>query len=271
MSVVQAPHIPPPPKIGKDVTIGANSVIKNRGRVGDHVTIGNNVILEGNVSIGDYTRIDHGVVIRGNVSIGRNNWIYPYCVIGMGPQHTEAGLRDSEKLGRIQIGDSNVIREFTTIHLPFANGGRTVMGSDCYIMTYSHIAHDCHVHDRVTMMNKSTLGGHCAVLERATIGFGNNIHQLCRVGQYSMLGMGNNITKDVPPFALINRNEFTKINRIGMERSGFEKDEIGRIESVYATGAWLEIGPSAAAADPHMDMIREFTNASKRGVYKPVF
>ena len=223
----------------RNVKIGKNATISKSVTMQDGVIIGDNVILEGDITVGVGTRIDHGTIIRGTVAIGKNNWIYPFCIIGTGAQHIlfkENDILSSiTKNCAIKIGDNNIIREFTTIHLPTIKKN-TAIGSDCYMMAYCHVAHDCTIHDGVILTNKTSLGGHVEVFEHATIGFDNNIHQYRKIGAYAMLGMGNSIAKDVPPFALINRQKFTKINEIGLERHGVKKSDIKKIKTLYMKG-----------------------------------
>lgn len=216
--------------------IGRNCVIGDDVRMGDGVQIGNNVVLEGRITIGPGTRIDHGCVVRGTVSIGRNNWIYPHCVVGTGPQHKEFADSYPPDSGRIEIGDHNTIREFATVHRP-TESPVTRVGSHCYIMAYPHIAHDVVIHDHVIMTTRVTLGGHIHIHDYANIGQGTEIHPYCRIGKYAMIGMGSPIVKDVPPFALINRLRFTKINRTGLERNGVSHADIKGIDAHYRIGA----------------------------------
>lgn len=253
---------------GKNVSIGKSAVITGSGIIGDGVTIGENVIIEGNVRIGRGTRIDHGVIMRGRVRIGRGNWIYPFCVIGTGPQDVSLKERDVEdsvrRFGSIEIGDNNVIREFATIHLPAKK--KTVIGSGCYILAYGHFAHDVRVHDNVTMANKTTLGGYVEVHDHANIGFNCQIHPHCRIGAYSMIGMGNSITKDVLPFSLINRMQFTKVNRMGLERNNVKKQDVKNIEILYQKNF-----PPKVAKTWYEKEIRGFVRRSDGKVYTPVF
>lgn len=200
----------------------------------DDVQIGDNVVLEGEITIGSGTRIDHGCIIRGNVSIGKNNWLYPYCVVGAGPQHKDYTDLYPACSGHITIGDYNVIREFATIHRPTTIC--TSIGSYCYIMAYPHIAHDCAIRDYVIMATRITLGGHIHIHDYANIGQGTSIHPYCHIGKYTMVGMGSSIVKDVPPFALINRLKFTKINRVGLERNGISQDDMAGIDDYYRRG-----------------------------------
>lgn len=221
--------------MGKQM-IGSNTILGPDVLLGDGVEVGSNVILEGDITIGAGTRIDHGCVVRGRVTIGRNNWIYPYGVIGTGPQHKDFADRippDSpSNAGEISIGNGNTIREFATIHRPTVSE-RTVVGSGCYIMAYPHIAHDCVIEDGVIMATRVTLGGHVRIGRYANVGQGTKVHPYCKIGSYTMIGMGSSITKDVLPFALMNRQRFTKINRVGMERNGIAREDINGIEDLY--------------------------------------
>lgn len=249
----------------KKPTIGINSIIDKQTTFGDNVSIGNNVIIQGKVSIGANTRIDHNSIIQGNVIIGKNNWIYPSCVIGTGPEHVSFREDPNEKYtktGRIVIGTGNVIREFITIHLPTVK--QTKIGSDCYIQARSHIAHDVTVHDNVTIANQVALGGHSEVFDNATIGLATQIHQYCKIGSHSMIGMCNAISKDVLPFSLINKREFTKINTVGLTRNKIKKNDILKIKYTYEHNF-----PVKTAKTWYEREIKDFVKKSTRGYYIP--
>ena len=242
--------------------IGHNCVISETVTLGRDVRIGNNAILDGDIIIGDRTRIDDGCTLRGKIRIGSGNWICPYGVIGTGPQHILHPHSD----GVVRICDNNVIREFATIHRP-TQSDETLIGSGCYIMAYPHIAHDCIIQDKAILTTRVTLGGHVTIEKYANIGQGTQIHPYCMVGQYCMIGQGSSITKDVPPFALMNRQVFTKINRIGLERNGVSASDISGIHQQYQrhgldasdNSAWYGI------------MISEFVKRSTRSCYVPQF
>ena len=141
-------------------------------------------------------------------------------------------------------------------------------------MLYSHIAHDCNVGDRVTLTNGATLGGHCDIGEHANLGLNVSVHPFCRIGRYSMVGMMNPVVKDVLPFALINRQRFARINRVGMQRGGMGEDDILAVEAAYR-----EFEGSAGRGDGTVSdqgtggvwarEIAEFTAGSKMGFYPP--
>lgn len=251
------------PRIGHGTVIGERTRISPGCTIGDDVRIGDGVIMEGNVRVGNNTTIDHGVIIRGSTSIGRDNWIYPYCIIGTGPEHR--AFTDSVPSGlRIDIGDRNIIREYSRMHLP-TKSKKTALGSDCYVMACSHIAHDAVVHDNVTMADLTTLGGHVEVFDYANLGFSTIVHPFCKIGPYAMVGMNSSITKDVLPFALMNRQKFTKINAVGLGRAGIAEGDIEGIRRMYLEGVprspktWYE------------KEARRFMRKSSRSAYEPSF
>jgi UDP-N-acetylglucosamine acyltransferase len=165
----------------------------------------------------------------------------------------------------IEIGDNNIIREFTTIHLPTIKK-KTIIGSNCYIMAYCHIAHDAIVHDSVILANKTTLSGHVEIFNHANLGLGVNIHQFCKIGAYSLIGMGNSISKDVLPFSLINKQEFTKINSIGLLRNKIKKSDIEKIGKIYE-----EKFPIKVAKEWYEKEIVNFMKKTTRTTYFPIF
>ena len=254
--------------MGKQI-IGSNVILGDDVRLGDGVEVGSNVILEGDITVGSGTRIDHGCIVRGRVTIGRNNWIYPYGVIGTGPQHKDFADRippgSPSDAGEISIGDGNTIREFATIHRPTISE-RTAVGSNCYIMAYPHIGHDCMIEDGVIMATRVTLGGHVRIGRYANIGQGTKVHPYCKTGSYAMIGMGSSITKDVLPFALMNRQRFTKINRVGMERNGVTRDDINGIDDLYRKGFPVQ-NPSRW----YESEVASFVAESTRRYYPPSF
>lgn len=257
-------------KIDDDVEIGNNVIISGKGEIKSGTKIGHGVIIEGNFEIGNNSIIDHHSVIRGNVKIGTDNWIYPFCTIGTGPQHLKfpeaSSTIFSENHGKIIIGSNNNIREYTTIHLPTIEDN-TIVGSNCYIMAYCHIAHDCIVSDNVIMANQTTLGGHVKIDKFANIGLNVSIHQFCRIGQFSMIGMGNIIVKDVMPFSLMINQKFIKTNKIGLQRNNVDDKDILGIENYYNNyGHSLDLEKKW-----YVESIEDFVQNSKRGIYSPEF
>ena len=264
-------YVSPGVDVAAGVEIGRHAVVGGSGRLGSGVQIGHNAVVEGDFEIGEGTRIDHHTVVRGRVRLGADNWIYPFCTIGTGPQHSmhledvRADPAADVARGEIRIGSGNILREYGTVHLPTVEE-RTSIGSHCHMLAYSHVAHDCTVGDRVTMANGATLGGHCTVGERANLGLHVSVHPFCRIGRYSMVGMMNPVVKDVLPYALVNRQRFAKINRVGMRRGGMGEDEIESVQRCYDRFAGID-----GAEGPHAEQVREFLKGTKRGVYGPAW
>lgn len=200
--------------VGKDVVLG------------DNVYVRAYAVLEGNIYIGDNTEIGEHAVIKNNVKIGKNNKIFPYVSIGLpGEMGTKGDVVPDD--GLIVIGDNNVIREFTTVNFPSLSE-KTEIGSNCYIMTKSHIPHDARVGNYVVMATNSIIGGHCIVEDYAYLGLGSITHQFLIIGESAMVGMGAINTKNVLPFSTVvgNPSKYLKFNSVGAERRGFAKDEI---------------------------------------------
>ena len=263
---------PTPPAPPGDAQVADGSVVRGSVRLGRGARVGRGCIIEGDIKIGDGTRIDDYCVLRGRVRIGRDNWLYPFCTIGTGPEHS-AHLEDSAadaasapRSGEVAIGSNNVIREYSTIHLP-AVSARTSIGSRCYFLVHSHVSHDCLIGDEVTMANGATIGGHSQVGHRANLGFNVSVHPYCRIGPYSMVAMMMPVVKDVPPYALVNRQKFARVNEVGMRRAGMGAAEIEAVREAY--GRLGRPGAGASTGSRFAAEIRAFIDGSTRGCYLP--
>jgi len=157
-------------------------------------------VLTGGVEVGEGTSIGPYCVLVGPLRIGKNCSISAHCTVGTEPEHRLRG-----PAGLVTIGDDTVLRENCVIHR--GTGQRnTSIGSCCYIMNRTYIAHDCLLADHVTVSAGVSLGGHVTVLEGANIGMNAAVHQFCTIGGYSMVGMSTPVTKDIPPFAVVAGN-----------------------------------------------------------------
>ena len=175
---------------------------------------------------GQGNRVHETAIVNWNrVRIGSGNEIGPGACIGTDAQH-----RNEESIGMIYIGDNNVIREFTTIHLPTRWSGKTVIGNNNYLMVLSHIAHDCVLEDNITFSNNVTLGGHVYIMKGCQLGFGTIVHQYQVIGSYCMFGMGTIVTgkSNVEPGGLWygNPGKSNKQNVIGLERNNIGVQEL---------------------------------------------
>ena len=166
------------------------------------------------------------------VKIGKGNIIGPNVIIGTEAQHPY-----EKSDGKIVIGNRNVFREFTTIHLPTKIKKVTMVGDNCYFMTLSHIAHDCIVEDSVIFSNNVTLGGNTYVMKKSQLGFNVTVHQNQVIGSYSMIGMSSVITKKIKikPGFIFAGNPVKKIaiNKIGMKRKNVSKNDLKKEEKRF--------------------------------------
>lgn len=200
-------------------------------RLEEGVSIGPFAVVEDDVEIGSGTIIGAHAVIHSFVRIGRGNQIHPHAVLGGAPQDVSFTGEQTW----IEIGNDNVLREYVTVHRATKPNRPTVIGSNCYLMAYAHVGHDCQVGDRVTLTNCATLGGHVQIGERAMLGGFVPVHQFVRIGAYAMVAGGIGIRKDVLPFSLVARQpaRHYRLNLIGLRRAGITGERYQRLETAF--------------------------------------
>lgn len=252
-SAVVSPHA----ELESGVKVGPYCV------VGDHVRIGRDTILESHV------------VIEGNTRIGERNRISPFASIGSPPQ--DVGYQGEDT--RVNIGDDNIIREYTTINRATTKQEwTTVIGNHNYLMAYAHIAHDCVLGNEIIVSNVATLGGHITVNDHATVGALVAMQQFIRIGAYAFLGAKSGIDRDVPPFMVTAgpRAKLYGVNQRGLRRKGFSDEVISGLKSAYRI-IWREnrrfsegINQVRREIDPfpELEILLNFLNGSKRGVLR---
>lgn len=189
------------------------------------------VTIDRNVEIGEGTRICSNVTIMEGARIGKNCTIYPGAVISGPPQDLKFKGEETVAI----IGDNTVIRECVTVHRGTASKGKTVVGNNCLIMAYCHVAHDCVVKNNVIMSNAVQLAGEVVVDDFAVIGGGALIHQFCHIGSHVMLQGGALVNKDIPPFVKAGREPiaYSGVNSIGLRRRGYSNETIRDIQEIY--------------------------------------
>ena len=232
------------------------------------------VTIDQNVEIGEGTRIGSNVTILEGARIGRNCTIFPSAVIGAIPQDLK--FRGEETYA--VIGDNTTLREYVTVNRGTASKGRTVVGNNCLIMAYSHIAHDCCVGNNIIISNATQLAGEVIVDDYAIIGGGTLVHQFCHLGSHIMIQGGALINKDVPPYVKAAREpiSYAGINSIGLRRRNFSSDTIREIQDIYRYLYLSGLNVSDAVArieaelpaTPERDEIIMFVRNSKRGIIK---
>ena len=214
--------------------IHASAVVDSKAELASDVEIGPYSVIGPNVKIGAGTKVGSHTVIEGYTTIGKENNFAHFASIGGAPQD----MKYRGEPTQLMIGDRNTVREFTTIHTGTAQDeGITRIGSDNWIMSYVHIAHDCQVGNHTIFSSNAQIAGHVQVDDWAIMGGMSGVHQFVRVGQHAMLGGGSILVQDVPPFVIAAGDKATPhgINVEGLKRRGFSTETISALRQAYKT------------------------------------
>jgi len=253
--------------------IHPSAIVGQEVTLEEGVEIGPFTVIEGKVRIGKNTKIGARVSIRGTTRIGENCRIYDGAVLGEEPQHLKYEGEESEVI----VGNNVIIREYVTIHRGTKlDKMKTVIGDECMLMTYCHVAHDCILGKGVIMASYSGLSGHVEVGDYAFIGGLAGVHQWTRVGSYAMVGGMSGVTRDIPPFTLAAgpHAELYGINIKGLERRGFTRERIEAIKKAYKIvfRSGLLLREAIERLKKHfegnedIDTLIAFLESSKRGI-----
>lgn len=206
--------------------------VHHKAKLGKNVEIGAFTLIDEHVEIDEGTIIKNNATITGYTSLGRDNRVFPGAALGMEPQDLKHRGEDT----RLEIGDRNVIRECVTINTGTAvGGGITTVGSDNLFMAGAHIAHDCEIGDGVLLANNVLLGGHVKVEDNAKLMGLVGVQPFATVGQHAYVGGLTRIVQDVPPFMLVegNPSRVRQVNMVGLERSNFSRERIEAIREAF--------------------------------------
>ena len=246
--------VSPDVEVEDGVEVGRGAVVSGTGRLERGSYVGHCAVVEGDFVVGAGSRIDHHALVRGRVRMGRDNWIFPFAAVGTGPEHRSHMDADRADFARGFGAARDRLEEPHTRVCdgqPALPGGRTEIGSGCYILAYSHVAHDVSVSDSVTLATQALLGGHSEVGDHAYVGLGAETHQFTRIGRHAMVGMGSTILKDVLPYAVMIGTRFAKINEVGMRRGGMGEAEIGAVRRCY--DRFEELGGEGEGGGPYAE------------------
>ena len=207
------------------------SYIDPQAKLAKNVVVEPFVTIEKNVEIGSGTWIGSNVTIMEGARIGENCEIFPGAVISAIPQDLKFEGEESLAI----IGDNTIIRECATINRATKASGKTIVGKNCLIMAYAHIAHDCVIGSNAIIVNNVAMGGHVEIGEHAIIGGLTAIHQFIKIGKHCMVSGGSLVRKDIPPYVKAGREplSFIGINSIGLRRKKFSESEITEIQDIY--------------------------------------
>jgi UDP-N-acetylglucosamine acyltransferase len=255
-------------------TIHSSAVVSPKAQIGNDVFIGPNTIIEDDVIIGDGCRVASSVLLASGAQLGRNVKISHGAVIGTQPQDLKFGGETTQA----KIGDNTVIREYVTINRGTKAHGETSVGSDCFIMAYAHVAHDCIVGNNVILANSVNMAGHVEIQDWVTIGGIVPIHQFVKIGAHCMIGGGFRVPQDICPFSLVGGYpiKVVGINSIGLRRRGFSVERIRILEQMFKllffsslnTSQALERIDAEIEKNADVRQVLDFIAKSDRGIIK---
>ena len=254
--------------------IHPTAVVSPDAELGAGVEIGPHAVVEAGAKIGANCRVMAGAYICAGTTLGESNQVHMNAVLGHVPQDVHFANEESFLL----VGDRNVFREMVTVHRGTQGGSETRIGSDCLLMACSHVAHNCAVGDGAILANGALLAGHVEVGARAFVSGNALVHQFARVGRLAMVAGGARVSRDVPPFCLMEgESRLRNLNRIGLRRAGLGAGAVAALGRAYREIFLGEESPDAAASallsredsSPEAREMAEFVLASKRGVCRP--
>ncbi|OGS17822.1 MAG: acyl-[acyl-carrier-protein]--UDP-N-acetylglucosamine O-acyltransferase [Elusimicrobia bacterium RIFOXYA2_FULL_50_26] len=253
--------------------IHSTAIIHKSAHIADDVEIGPYAV------IGDGTVIAKGCTVGPHAlveftEIGENCRIHGHAAVGTPPQD----LKYKGERTKLILGAGTTVREFAQLNRGTEASGRTIIGNDCLIMAFAHVAHDCIIGNNVIIVNSTAIGGHAEIGDNAVLGGLAAVHQFTRVGKLAMVGGGTMVTLDIMPFAQAqgDRAKLFGLNLVGLKRKGFAPNVIEEIKSAYRI-----LFTSGLPQDEALDQLEatgpgkevremiEFIHNSKRGVCRP--
>ncbi len=245
--------------------IHSTAVVSSKAEIGTDVKIGPYSVVEDHVVIGAETEIGPHCVLHSYVKLGKKNQLHAQVVLGGVPQ--DLTFKGEETW--VEVGDENIIRENCTVHRSTNPNQATTLGSKCYLMSYSHVAHDCQLGDEVILTAYVGLSGHIEIGDKAILGGHVGTHQFIRIGKMSMIAGFTPVRKDVLPFSLLGGDpvRHLRLNTIGLRRSGMKSGQYKKLEKTFRH---LRDGGSIEdqSGTDEIEALREFMLApSKRGIY----
>jgi len=255
--------------------IHSTAVIDPSAKLADSVEVGAYSIIGADVEIGEKTWIGPHVVIQGPTKIGAENKLFQFSSIGEIPQDKKF----HGEVSYLEIGDRNTIREFAPINRGTDDGGATTrIGNDNWLMAYIHIAHDCQIGNTTIFANNASLAGHVIIEDFVILGGFTLVHQFCKIGQHAFCGMGSAISKDVPPYIMVNGSPAHAhgLNSEGIKRKGFSKEALKALREaykiIYRSHNTVEVAKdkikSLAEKFPEVQNMLTFLQQSERGILR---
>ena len=253
-------------------TIHPTAIVSNEARLGNNVQVGPGAIVGDGCEVSDDCILEARSILERNVRLSSGVRVGVGSVLGGDPQD----LKFQGEETWVEIGEGTRIREYTTINRGTSASFRTSVGKNCFLMSYVHLAHDCHLGDGVIISNGTQLAGHVTIEDRAILSGLVAVHQFVKIGRHSFVGGCSRVAKDVPPFlkAVGNPVKLYGLNSVGLQRAGFDESVIRELKRAYRLFFRSELNVSQALArasteltpSPEVDHFLRFLEDSGRGV-----
>lgn len=256
----------------KQGSIHPTAIVSPRATLGARVEVGPFAIIGDGCEIGDDCQIHPRATLDRDVKLGSGVKVGIGSVLGGPPQD----LKYAGEQTTVEIGDGTVIREFVTVNRGTSHSFKTTVGARCLLMSYVHLAHDCHIGNGVILGNSVQLAGHVIIEDRATLSGLSGVHQFVRIGRHAFIGGCSRVSKDIPPFlkAVGNPVKLYGLNSVGLQRSGFSEQVVRELKRAYRLffRSDLNVSQAMQRAESELEMFPEvkelmrFVEGSGRGV-----
>ncbi len=254
--------------------IDDRAIVHESAELGDGVEVGPFAVVGPRVSVGSGTVIGGMALVEKDTTIGEDSVIGHYAVVGTDPQD----LKYHGETTRLEIGDRTTIREFATLNRSTSPDEPTRVGSDCLIMAYAHVAHNCRIGDHVIITNAVNLAGHVVVEDFAIIGGMTAVQQFVHIGAHSYVGGACRVTKDVPPYLKIGGvpTRPIEMNTVGLMRRGYSEEAMNHLRKAYRFLYLSDLNTTQAVeriraelpANDEISRLVAFIESSTRGIIK---
>lgn len=246
--------------------IHPTAIIAKDAILGKNVKVSPFAVIESNVEIGDSCEIGSHAVVQRYVKMGAGNILHPHAIIGGLPQDTSF---KADSVSWLMIGNNNVFREGFTAHRASVVNGRTVIGSNCFFMNNSHVAHDCHIGNRTIFANNVAIGGHVEIGDNVFMGGAVVVHQFCRIGSYAIVQGTTGLNMDVIPFTLIAGYpaKHYRLNTVGLRRAGITGERYKVLSDAFRLLKKRESLEHLEETEELVYLKKWLATKSKRGVH----
>jgi UDP-N-acetylglucosamine acyltransferase len=248
------------------------AIVHADAELGQGVVVGPWTLIGPGVEVGDGTAIGPRVLIERDTVVGEGCRIANGAVLGTDPQD----LKYRGERTMLHVGDRTVIREYATLNRGTAASGRTVVGTDCLLMAYTHVAHDCELGNHVILANSVNMGGHVLIEDWAIVGGLTPIHQFVRIGAHAFVGGGSRVPQDIPPYCRVAGNppRLYGLNSVGLERRGLSEETRRALKQAYRLlfqgeeklSRALERVEREVPGIPEVKHLLQFIRSSERGI-----